>query len=65
MQKVKVKFNLEKLRDQGLQVADFEEAIERLVENLEYLQAHNKNYNQNQYWKIVECLMIVDKIEIK
>ena len=36
-----------------------------LVENLEFLASHNKNYTNKQYFTILECLDIVKEFEEK
>lgn len=41
------------------------EKIESLIENLEFLASHNKNYTNNQYFTILECLDIAKELEEK
>lgn len=36
-----------------------------IKDSLEYLKTHNKNYNQKQYWAIMELADIFDCIEIE
>lgn len=61
----KVKFNIEEIRKNGLEVANLKDAINYLIENLEYLEGNNKNYTSTQYWRIIDCLEIVKNIEVE
>lgn len=37
--------------------------IKELKEKLEWLSTHNKNYTKQQYYEILECLEIIEKLE--
>lgn len=41
------------------------EKMSILIENLEFLASHNKNYTNKQYYTILECLDIVKELEEK
>lgn len=41
------------------------EKISILIENLEFLASHNKNYTKKQYYTILECLEIAKELEQK
>lgn len=36
-----------------------------LIENIEFLASHNKNYTKKQYYTILECLEIAKEMEEK
>lgn len=41
------------------------EKMSILIENLEFLASHNKNYTNKQYYAILECLDIIKEMEEK
>lgn len=41
------------------------EKMSILIENLEFLASHNKNYTKKQYYTILECLEIAKGLEQK
>ena len=41
------------------------EKISILIEYLEFLASHNKNYTKKQYYTILECLEIAKELEQK
>ena len=41
------------------------EKMSILIENLEFLESHNKNYTKKQYYTILECLEIAKELEQK
>lgn len=53
------------LQSTGLNFETMEDAIFYLQNHLEWLECHNKNYNRNQYNKILDCLEIIRNIEIE
>ena len=38
------------------------EALQKLKEKIEWLSTHNKNYNKQQYYTILECLELIEEI---
>ena len=53
------------LQTTGLNFETMEDAIFYLQNHLEWLERHNKNYNRDQYHKILDCLEIIKNIEIE
>lgn len=39
--------------------------LTELKTKLEWLKSHNKNYTKQQYYTILECLEIIDEIELE
>lgn len=60
-----MKINNERLSAIGLNFDSIQDAIFYLESLLEWLKSHNKNYNQEQYYKILDCLEIVKSMEEK
>lgn len=60
-----MKIDNERLSAIGLNFETGQEAILYLQNLLEWLESHNKNYNQEQYYKILDCLEIVKSMEEK
>jgi cupin superfamily acireductone dioxygenase involved in methionine salvage len=38
------------------------EALEQLKIKLEWLSTHNKNYNKQQYYTIMDCLELIEEL---
>ena len=60
-----MKIDNERLSAIGLNFETGQDAIFYLQSLLEWLESHNKNYNQEQYYKILDCLEIVKSMEEK
>lgn len=58
-----MKIDNERLSNIGLNFETGQDATFYLKSLLEWLESHNKNYNQEQYYKIIDCLEIVKSIE--
>ena len=58
-----MKIDNERLSDIGLNFENGQDAIFYLRSLLQWLESHNKNYNQEQYYKILDCLEIVESME--
>ena len=39
--------------------------LTKLKRKLEWLESHNKNYTKQQYYTILECLEIIEEIELE
>ena len=64
-EKIKKWTNVDFTQD-TLKEQDKEKYLFDYIKNsLEYLKTHNKNYNQKQYWAIMELADIFDCIEIE
>lgn len=58
-----MKIDNEQLSNIGLNFENGQDAIFYLRSLLEWLESHNKNYTQEQYYKILDCLEIVENME--
>lgn len=39
------------------------ETLKQLKDNLEWLSTHNKNYTKQQYYTILDCLELLEKMK--
>ena len=58
-----MKIDNERLSHIGLNFENGQDAIFYLASLLDWLKSHNKNYTQEQYYKILDCLEIVESME--
>lgn len=61
-----LKINNDKLLEKtGLSFEIIEDLYLHILENIEWLESHNKNYNNKQYHKILELKDICNSIEVE
>lgn len=60
-----LKVNFENLKKEGFNFSSIGEIIEQLKSNAEFLESHNKNYTEKQYFLIRDCLAILRNIQNK
>ena len=59
-----IKINTLKLSKLGYKFTSMYDMLEHIESLLEYLESHNKNYTQKQYYKILELKEIISTIEL-
>ena len=64
MEKLKINKN-NILNNIGVEFKNKNDYIQYMQNLLEFLETHNKNYTQKQYYKILELKEIINNIEIE
>lgn len=60
-----LKINNEKLSEYGFSFETMEDLYLYVLRSVEWLESHNKNYNKEQYYRMLDLKDILDCIEVE